>query len=245
MSGEKDKIVPMHSDMRMPALNWLKPRLTRRRVTLLLLAVMIGVLWWIGGQRGPVELAYCLKGVNHDTPQYKCLESKILRIPRAYDGDGYAFNFATRTANDWLRLEVAYPSMQPWQSVPWRERSSTQKIELELRGMSNHHQVGESIDGYFLGTLKVTHRPEPLLGLDAYERDANLILFPFEPIRKIGIQCANGNYPQEPALGSCWSRSHTNWGLNLFYYHQQALLPQWAEVNTKVIALVNSFVVTP
>lgn len=244
MSGEKDMLGPLDSNMHMSVLNWLKPRLARRKVMLLVLAVMFGAWWWISAQRGPVEIAYCLKGVNHNTPQYKCLESRTLRIPRDYYY-GNHLDYSRKVASDSQRLEVAYPSMQSWNSVPWRERSSTQKIELELRGMSNHHQVGENMDAYFLGTPKATRRPNPLLGLDVNEKDGNLILLPLESIRRVGIWCANGNYPQKPASGSCWTYSHTGWGLNFFLSHEQVLLPQWAEVNAKVIALVNSFAVTP
>lgn len=220
------------------------PKLTRRRLIVLAIGLILVFWWWIGSDRAPREITYCLNGVNYETPQFKCLESKTLHIPRAYDGDGYQFNFSTPTADNWVYLKVAYPSMKPWQSIPWSERDKTQKIELQLRGIGRPMALFDT-DAYFLGTPKATHRPDPLFGLDAYDKDGDLILLSFKLPRDIAIQCANGNYPMQPALGSCWTYSQTDWEMSLFYYDQQILLTQWSEVNAKVVALVNSFVATP
>jgi hypothetical protein len=134
--------------------------------------------------------------------------------------------------------------MQPWKSVPWSERSSTQKIQLDLHGIGRV-QALEKKKEFFYGSPEAVQRLEPLLGLNAYEKDGRLILVPFDPVWNIGIQCANGKYPQKPAIGACWIYSNNDWNLFFLYHHEQTLLPEWRTVNDKLFALVNSFVVSP
>ena len=206
--------------------------------------LVVGGLWLIGSNRDPVEITYCFNRVDNNTPNYRCLEYKTLKIPRTYYGDGYQLNFGDREGEHISYLEVAYPSMKPWQSIPWRERKNTQKIELQLRGLSNHHLVGENMETYtVVSRPQAILRADTLLGLKAYDQDDNLILLPPEKKPRVGIWCANGQYPARPASGYCWTKSHTNWGLNLYLNHQQALLPQWQQINTETIALVNSFAI--
>lgn len=93
--------------------------------------------------------------------------------------------------------------------------------------------------------LRATHSAAPVLGLDAYDQDGDLMLSPLKFMPRAGIWCANGKYPKQSALGYCRAKNHTNWGLNLYLIHQQALLPQRQEVNAKTVALINSFLVNP
>ena len=96
-------------------------------VGLSLLVTLLAVLFVVGGlgyywvqdsKRSPVELSYCGKSINFGTPQYQCIETLTLKIPRIYFPLGGHFDYSQHKADSWHELEVAYPSMQPWHSVP-------------------------------------------------------------------------------------------------------------------------------
>lgn len=91
---------------------------TSRMVILSIVFLILGLNWWTGSYPDPVEIIYCLNRENPGTPQFKCLESKTLKIPRAYYGDGYQFNFGNSSNENISHLEVAYPGMKPSQSIP-------------------------------------------------------------------------------------------------------------------------------
>jgi hypothetical protein len=211
-------------------------------IIIFILAIIIytGIMSWINDHRGPLEITYCLQHVDFGKPQHKCVETKTLKIPRAY-GDSINSSY---TDPQLVILEIAYPSMQPWKSVPWSERSNTQKIQLDIHGV-HRAPVLDDKRLIFIAPPKEVQRLEPLLGLKAYEKDGRLILVPFDPVWNIAIECANGKYPQKPAIGGCWIYSNNDWNLFFLYHHEQTLLPEWRTVNDKLFALVNSFVVSP
>lgn len=105
---------------------------TSRMEILSIVFLILGLNWWTGSYRDPVEIIDCLNRENPGTPQFKCLESKTLKIPRAYYGDGYQFNVGNRPNETISHLEVAYPGMRPWQSIPWGERKGTQKNRVVI-----------------------------------------------------------------------------------------------------------------
>lgn len=224
-------------------ITWLKAKLTRRWV---LVMVGFGIFWWLNTLRDPVELNYCRKSINFGTPQYKCLESKILRIPRIYYS-GYPIDYSDHLASGWQELEVAYPSMQPWHSVPLWQRWSTQKIEIVINGVTGQ-TVRDVFATYFLGHPKPSHVPDSLYGLDQYLEEpwhGYQYLLPLEANPRVFIHCAyNGDLAYEQTFG-CTDTTYTPWSLKLTLYHKRILLSQWADIHAKVQALIQSFVVTP
>lgn len=229
-----------------PVLKWLQSKRTPRRDAMFLMAVMFSLWWWVNTYRSPVELVYCSKSEGTLTPQYRCLETKALRVPRIYYG-GYPLDFSKRQG-EWQYLEVAYPSMEPWNSVPLYSRWNTHKLEIQLR--SETTRLSREIFDVSVGLPpKASHRLKPIYGLEQYvsgEPDSRQLLLPIETVPRTFISCPyNGGNPKDDGRYGCESFSHTPWGLELFIQHKRILLPQWADIHEKVQALIESFVVNP
>lgn len=231
-------------------------------VTLLTTGVFV-FLRFESTQRGPVELNYCTNGINYGTPQVQCTEYKTLMIPWIYYS-GYPNGIQHPVTKQMLgkirelvvirpmqNLEVAYPSMQPWNSVPLWQRWSTQKIEIDFEGGSLTSQTPrDGLATYFLGTPKPSHVPGSLYGLDQYLEEpwhSFQYLLPLEPNPRAFLRCgykANGDLQNEQILG-CTATTYTPWHLKLTLHHKRILLSQWADIHAKTQALIQSFVVTP
>jgi hypothetical protein len=237
------------------------PQGTKRSplVGLVLLATLLAALLVIGGlgyywvqdtKRGPVELSYCTNGINYGTPRVQCTEYKILRIPRSYFPLGGHFDYSHHTAGGWEELEVAYPSMQPWHSVPLWEKWKTHKLEVDVKGALAVLDARESLKVYSLGTPKPSHVQSSLYGLDQYLSEPGhdfQYLLPLEPNPRVFIHCGykdNGDLAYERGFG-CSATTSTSWNLPISIRYKRILLPQWADINAKTQALIKSFVVTP
>lgn len=187
-----------------------------KRTLLIAVALLItgffGFLQFEGTQRGPVELNYCTNGINYGTPQVQCTEYKTLMIPWIYYS-GYPTGRqypVTKKMQELVviramqNLEVAYPSMQPWNSVPLWQRWNTQKIEIDFEGGSLTSQTPRDVfDIYFLGTPKPSHVPGSLYGLDQYLDEpwrGFQYFLPLEPNPRAFVRCGyreNGDSADE------------------------------------------------
>lgn len=238
---------------------WTNP-FTRKRVVILALLVLTAAAiytWQVMRTRDPAILTYCLKygpyKPNEDPhqvqPMSSCLETKTLKIPAAYYG--VWLSGPGNLAPEATPIEVAYPSMQPWATVPWLEQSKTQKIEIQLEGV-DYLTVAELWRLNFLGTLKPIHVAEPLFGLNRYDSPygdnswwSGMHLLPLEPTPRVKFTCSDKGLTLDPIRTQCTGTTHTNWHFRVVYRSPRFLLPQWQGVHAKVIALVDSFVITP
>ncbi|MEQ1525392.1 MAG: hypothetical protein ABL911_01425 [Gallionella sp.] len=219
-------------------------------ITLLVLGWCGYALWKGAPPLAPVELSYCGKSIHFGTPQHQCLETLTLRIPRDYFVGGGRFDYSRHVAGERQGLEVAYPSMQPWYSVPLWQRWDTHKIEIAITGDVTAYDAKESLKNYSLGTPKPSHVPNLLHGLDQYLEEpwhGFQYLLPLEPNPRTFIHCGyedNIDLATEQKYG-CSAFTSTLWGLPLTISYKRILLPQWADIHAKTQTLIQSFVVTP
>ncbi len=226
-------------------------------ITLLVLG-WSGYAWWKGAPPlAPVELNYCVNGINYGTPQVQCTEYKTLRIPRDYFVGGGRFDYSRHVAGGRQSLEVAYPSMQPWYSVPLWQQRDADKIEIVITGnvtvIPAIEEVRAQIKKYLsgLGTLKLSHVQDLLYGLDQYLEEPwheSQYFWSLAPDLRTSIDCGYradlSGLEYEQKYG-CITHIYTLWGLPLTLHHKRILLPHWADIHAKTQALIQSFVVTP
>lgn len=212
---------------------------------LIVTTLLVATWWWIGGQRPPVQISYCLSAGSADAQQQNCAETLILKIPRSYYGDFHQFNFDTELSMDRpQKVLVAYPSMQAWHDVSIINRSSTQKLEIEI-GPRTIPDVRRDFQVHFLGNPKPLHVPTPLYGLDQYLSQPTHLwqyLIPLEDKPRTSIWCAQGSSPADDERLGCEATSYTWTGLRIRVSHKRAVLPQWADVHDKSHKLIESFV---
>lgn len=214
------------------------------------IALVVALSSWIyveaRPEREPVQVTYCLTR-TYVGGEGQCIEYKTLRIPASYYvAAAGGQNPHPTEGNPEQKIEVAYPSMQPWSTVHWIERWNTHKIEITLRRVVEP-VAKRSLEIYSLGTPKPIHL-EPLYGLDQYMKDTwgksqFLVRTNVDP--QIFIRCAYSGLPADETQFGCTTDTHTTWKLDVSYRHKRVLLPHWNDVQTRVIRLVESFVVTP
>ena len=246
-----------------------KKRVKQSILTLLiLLLVLFAVVSWFpwnwDGERHAdmVDRVYCTKYGQYDKnalpPPQACLETKRLRIPARYFV-GRQKSLDLDSSREPYELKVAYPSMQPWADVPFLERwrDGSRMIEIEVRGIGGGKPM-DSADVY-LKLGKPADRPVKMpnqpYGLDFYEGKKYVTnsgtylreeyYMPPEPDPRIFIGCSYNGVPADDARFGCFTRTYTPWHLHLEYRHKRILLPNWEEIHTKALALIESFVVQP
>jgi hypothetical protein len=233
---------------------WSKSVVSRRQVILALLISTAAAIyaWRVFRTRAPAVLTYCMKyAPNTSTetaqkvqPERSFIETKTLKISAAYYGS--IIEVADAKASDVQRLDVAYPSMKPWASVPWLKRSTTQKIEVELHGVTLQ-TVNDIFETHFLGTPKPVHMA-PIYGLDQFVRHTWgqwQMLLPLEVAPRVILDCAySGSLKDETRL-KCSATTFTNWNFKVIYQHERILLAEWQNLHAKVTGLIESFVVSP
>jgi hypothetical protein len=205
---------------------------------------------WYNAMRTPSMVRYCIK---YQQPVIKeavtneplCLEQTTLKIPPSYYG---LLNWADDSADGSVqRLYVAYPSMQPWSTLSWFEKRHTQKISIILQGIS-WKSARETFDLQLHLSQKPMHL-EPLYGLDQYQyliiTLQRRLLGSFELNTNVVFDCTYSSDPILNELAMCAATHYTDWHLMVEYWHQRSLLPEWRKLDTKVHALIESFVVTP
>lgn len=230
---------------------------TRRPVVVAALLVTVAVavyVWQVTRTRLPFVLTYCLKYAElkplESQPQasstFSCLATKTLKIPAIYYG---IWNSEpTNSVLGYPPLELAYPSMQPWATVPWFEQFKTHKLEIRLQGVTDQ-TVKESFGMRFLGTPKPIKVSQSLYGLNRFDIAGgwtSVLLIPVEDEPRLHIGCA-GEISEKvtPTNTLCVSTTRTDWKLGFQYEYPQDLLSRWVDIHRKVIALVDSFITTP
>jgi hypothetical protein len=222
-------------------------------VGVMFVGTIIGAWWW-GTVREPIVLRYCGKDSVKNHAKNHCDEYK-LSIPFIYYG-GYPLDFSRKDPRDVQRLEVAYPSMQAWNSLSILEKWNAQKIEIDIWIVTSttvQTYIDSDASYYSKGVFKRFHVPELRYGLDQYltgpephngrQYYLNQRLIPHEPIPRMYINCAyRDSNPDVNGLG-CHDRLFTEWGLSLDLYHKLILLPHWSDIHDKVQGLIQSFVV--
>ncbi len=232
---------------------WLKSRVTCRNATLALLAAVIAAAWPDRTPRPSVEIVYCVNGMPK--PGGTCRETVTLKIPAIYYATSN-LDYSQHLANEDQHLEVAYPSMQPWHSVPWLDRLKMHKVEIDIFNISSFRP--EKLFSIIPADRPdFVHPPVPLYGLDNHfsTRWHTQLLLPIEPHPRVHIRCAY-RAEDDPMLGCTNSTlaplnfiqdarlvSDMPIGLNVRYSHKRVLLPDWRDLHFKVRALVRSFVV--
>ncbi|MEY3125289.1 MAG: hypothetical protein RLZZ573_1809 [Pseudomonadota bacterium] len=220
----------------------------KNRLFSIAFAMLLGTWLYIEVRpaRDPVQVTYCLAR-THGPGERQCIEHKTLRIPASYYFAAAAGQNPHPTeANPQQKIEVAYPSMQPWSTVPWIERWNTHKIEITLLRVVG--SVAKSrLETAFLGTPKPV-RLESLYGVDQYMEDGwgkNQLLVRSNADPQIFIRCAYSGLPAHETRFGCRSDTNTTWKLHMSYSHKRVLLPHWEDVQTRVLHLTESFVITP
>ena len=226
-------------------------------VALVVLTLAAIYIWQITRTRDPAVLTYCLKYAplkptedpRRVQPMSSCVHTKTLKVPAAYYGVWYGE--PTSSTPEWSPIEVAYPSMKPWATVPWSERSKTHKIEILLKGV-DYFTVADLWKLNFLGTPKPIHVAEPLFGLDRHDSPygdnswwSGMYLLPLEPTPKVKFTCYDKGIALKPDGTRCSATTFTDWHFRVVYTSPRYLIPQWQVVHAEVIALVDSFIVTP
>lgn len=203
----------------------------------LVLAATIAAYPWMNRQNPPVVLTYCVK-YEGPHPPLTCVQTKKLNVPAAFG--------TKKVGNDWYELELVYPSMEPWTSLPWLERSNKEKLTIALRGVTTQ-TVQDIFAGYFLGTPKPVHLT-PVYGLDQYLWQGwgkRQVLLPVESAPRFVMECAYGDDLDGENPFACQSTSYTDGGLKLVYSHRRALIPDSLTVHSKVHARIESLVIVP
>lgn len=219
-------------------------------IIMLVVAIMLGLVWWWSTLREPIEFTYCGIDNSKTRAPHKCAEYK-LRIPFIYFG-GYPLDFSRKVPGDVQSLEVAYPSMQPWHSLSILEKWNSQKIEINFWVVTSQtvkDLITLSSFGSKTHTVPTTRAPEPVYGLVQYLSEPvphfGQFLFPQEPSPRMYLSCAyRASNPDINNLG-CSDRMFTEWGLSLELHHKLILLPHWSDIYDKVQGLIQSFVVKP
>ena len=216
---------------------------------------LVLTLLWYGwatlANRDPAELTYCTK-YGPDTTNEKptvtskrlCMEFKKLKIPAIYYGS--FINVSDHHADNTQRLEVAYPSMKAWASVPWFERSGVKKIDIELVAVTPQTTL-DNFRNYFLGNPKPVQH-SPIYGLDQHIRETWgqwQTLLPLEAAPRVLLDCAYSVDSKDEERLGCSGTSYTDWQLQVIYRHKRFLISDWKEVHANVHTLIQSFVVTP
>lgn len=143
---------------------WLQPRITALGLTLLLATASILFFWWSAAKQGPAEVGYCLKHQDGSLHSI-CLERTKLNIPGTYR-PRISRETHPRGGPAYVELEVAYPSMQPWHTVPLWERRSAHKIAIDMRGIAEPQPYADNIEIFASPPSLFIHMSEPLYGLD-------------------------------------------------------------------------------
>lgn len=224
------------------------------KLFIFLIVLIVTSLYLNYPERAPIDITYCLEIKDpRKTSSYECPNKKTLRIPAAYF-DSIGLKDPNKSSTH-LRLEVEYPSMKPWSSVPWMERLSSQKIKIEIVFLTIPRKAYEFRK--ILGPKNfVTLMPETRYGLEYYTvRESIYDVFqPIDRNRLIDIKCVSNRNASENV--GCVSRTfiffkrppiqlsedlQSTFALHVKYRFKRILLQDWEDIHAEIASLFESF----
>ncbi|WP_424192532.1 hypothetical protein ACMYR3_13900 [Ampullimonas aquatilis] len=203
-------------------------------------------------------ITYCLQ-YDESREGRQCINKKKLKIPSAY-------SFGPSPNGSIIYLAGVYPSLKPWDLATKEERGEedSNQIEIDIRGLDRRHAKDIAFLIH-LDILGLSHQPNPLYGLDYYKGQQQLrgkgIHWKFweEPgpdlwfwnemfiaeyqKNDLYMDCTLGSEERDSLLTGCTTWTFTPWSLGVNYHFRRKYAPQWQEMNQKVLALIESFVV--
>lgn len=188
----------------------------------------------------PVILKYCDK-IDFSLPVNRyCAENRTLNIPLAYFNRTLKFNNPP-DPDDWNGLTVAYPTMEPWINLSKEARTHAQELTILIIGKSDNN-----LDQIFwIGNAGQQLEKKAFYGLvwypQKYMDGMNLKGPSVNP--QVAYSCTRRFGDPRFMSGNCSAFTFTNWKLKLAYFFPQRLLPEWEELNSKVLGLIDSFIV--
>lgn len=219
-----------------------------------LVVLIVTLLYLNYRERAPIDITYCLEIKDpRKTSSYECPNKKTLRIPAAYFGLTDPKNPNNPYTN--LMLEVDYPSMKPWSSVPWMERWFSQKIEIQIVSLTKPRDA-KDFRAISYAKEEIKLMSETPYGLEYYSiiNNDRHIFQPLDKNRLISISCA---YNADPRINvGCNSRTFISFrypqvqlptdaklkfGLHVKYHFKRVLLPDWEDIHVEIASLFESF----
>jgi hypothetical protein len=182
------------------------------------------------------DTTICSK-LDEDVENARCIEHTTLTLPARFNPKPNEIRY------EGLEIAVAYPSMQPWRSVPWMKRPFTEKIYVQFPEYVPH-AVEWHIDLYKSMYRDQLFEHDKSLGLDTWSPP---------PSRDFYARCphfgARGDYTcnakvrkvgASSALLSDTSRTGHPLIFNLKF--RRRLLSDWPNLKLATQRLVESFI---
>jgi hypothetical protein len=257
----------MHSESK-PSSKWTwanqTPKSKLALIGLLVICFGGGLMYLYEEPGKPAEITFCYEHSVYAYQGKDCLDPRTLRIPWAYV-DYFENQPNGLFQYGYLKLELAYPGMQPWRSLSLIDRWSAQKITVEIRGVTGlpfPEEYRRIVDGD-----KLIRMPEPSYELESFLSSNKRFSFlrPIDSKRYIKIDCANDNRPEEHLQKGCSVHAFIPFKfplqakvhkastklmpppvivLNIGYRHKRVLLPHWSNINEELSTLIHSFEMT-
>ena len=204
-----------------------------------LLAILAGIVFVLRDdtsddrRRASIVRKYCLD-TNPDTK--KCELERVLAIPEVFVTNPVS----AKKPGEPIRLEVAYPSMVAWSAMSEPDRSTQQKLEININGIEAPN--AKRLIGIALAPPKPV-RNGMLHGLERYDsadQIYDLFLVRAEGAADdIFIRCITPQSLDHET--GCETSSVNSWHLSLKYFHQFRLISDWQEIRQRVNDLLGTF----
>jgi hypothetical protein len=250
----------------------LRPLMFNRRMTfsprLFFVLCVLGLIVVVGvvfkdSIKEPHEQYLSLCGVDPKTDDsISCNNPKNLVVPKAYHAwverpSQYGYG-----APDKVVMKVAFPSMRPWQEVPWLDWAGTEQIEVQIEDL-RHDPLAASVRNIqkpCVNCLTESYAavPDVLPGYETWQRNGkypqqvlrvrnthpNRLLFCAGTIAspdEFSKRCFTSTLVPLDASQTESMQSMEPFGLHVIYRHNRTLITQSAEMNAKVTQMVQSF----
>jgi hypothetical protein len=194
------------------------------------------------------DITICSK-LDEAAKNAPCLEHTALSLPARFNPKPHEYKDRT------IEIAVAYPSMQPWRSVPWMKRPFTEKIYVQFPEYVPH-SVEWTIDLYKALHSQPLFVHDKSLGLDTWSMPPKggwISQIGASPSRDFYVSCPDfgtrGDYTcnamvREGGASSALLSDTSRKGhpLNFDLQFKQRLLSDWPNLKLATQRLVESFI---